>query len=303
MLGLVAILNCMPAKTHAAGLLTLLHFSHDSGSGGETFQGNAIRDEEVWTFNPSLADGSEITGPFVGPDVLNGTTDDIDAFTISGGKYYFSVQNGTAVTVEDGATDLATNRSMIIEYDPNAALGSRASVFYDPNDDTATSNPQTDAVSFHSDGNLLLSFDADLTFGGIAVEDGDVVKFDPADVSGTISVFFDEDNFQLLGGDDNEDIVGFEFVREDIMYILTGSNASLNGATNFDDNDIVRWNSLTSTAFVELESETHFDSSTGDFKLNAIYAVPEPRTYAILAGLGLLVWGVWRRYQPRLRAA
>ena len=253
-----------------------------------------MRDEEVWTFNPALGDGNEITGPLIDDTVLNGTTDDIDAFTISGGKYYFSVQNGTAVTVEDGASDLATNRSMIIQYYPNAALGSRASVFYDPNDDTATSNPQTDAVSFHTDGNLMLSFDSDITFGGIAVKDGDVVKFDPADVSGTISIFFSESNFQELLGSSDEDIVGFEYRTDEIMYILTGSNASLNGATNFDDNDIVRWNKTTSTAFVELQSETHFDSTSGDFKLDAIYVVPEPSTYAMVFGGGLLAWGLWR---------
>ncbi len=53
----------------------------------------------------------------------------MDAFTISGGKYYFSIENGTSVTVEDGTPDLTTNRSIIVESDPNASRGSRASVY------------------------------------------------------------------------------------------------------------------------------------------------------------------------------
>lgn len=105
------------------------------------------------------------------------------------------------------AADLGTNCSINIKYDPNASPGSRAYIFYGPNDAAETSDTQTDAISFHTDRDLLLSFGSNITLGGISVKDGDVVKFDPADVSGTIGIFFDEQNFQKLGESYDDDIV------------------------------------------------------------------------------------------------
>ena len=80
----ISLFNFLSVQTHAAGLLTLSHFSHEAGT--ESFQDNDTRDEEVWTFDPSQADGSEITGPLVNDDVLNCTADDIDAFLFPEGN-------------------------------------------------------------------------------------------------------------------------------------------------------------------------------------------------------------------------
>ena len=146
------------------------------------------------------------------------------------------------------ATYLGTNCSINIKYDPNASPGSRAYIFYGPNDAAETSDTQTDAISFHTDRDLLLSFGSNITLGGISVKDGDVVKFDPADVSGTIGIFFDEQNSQKLGESYDDDIVGFESASDGVVYLLTGSSASLNGANSFDDDEIVHGNSANNTA-------------------------------------------------------
>jgi hypothetical protein len=164
----------------------------------------------------------------------------------------------------------------------NAVSG--ASLFFD------AGLGDVDAISFHSDGDLMLSFGGGPTFFGLALQDGDVVKFDPDDPAGTRVVFFDEDAFAP-----NFQLDGYEYVSDTEQYLSVGGAEVLAGVS-VADGDVILWNGTTITVLV---AEAAFGSSTGNFDLDAL-GVPEPgRALALLAAGAALCAARGRR--PRLR--
>lgn len=276
---LVAFALLATQEVHAQ-VSTTIYFSSDAN---ETFQGNATLDEEVWLFDTTLTPGSEISGPLAqtGSSLFDGD-ESIDGFEVLGGIYYFSTRNDA--TVSDNSLDIDSND--IIRYDPGAPVGSRASLYYDP--DADSTGQDVTAISIHTDGDLLLSFRDTETFAGLGLGDGDVVKFDIADPDNTRTIFFSESTF--IGGD--EDIRGFDYVSDTEMYIVIQSTASLPGLTDFTEMEVALWDGSTASLVI---AEADFVNTTSPYQLNAVTAgVPEPST-TLLAWLSSLLWNSRRR--------
>ena len=265
--------------------LTDLHFSIEELS--VEMQGNTVKDHQVWRFDPSQPNGSEIASTPTLDNAITGvpSISDIDAYSLSNQIHYFSLKEGsggTALRVDGKKYD----RDVIIAYDPAKPAGSRASTYFDPTDYMTTSL-QVDGFSFTDDHTILLSFANNGTFANLPVKDGDIVRFDASNPQGTITKFFDETIFlNATDGSDNENIIGFEFRFDDLLYLSTSSSARLPGlGADFQKSDIIGWDGT--TAWVALDSSS-FDAAS-DFTINAIYAVPEPETWALVFALVCLV--------------
>ncbi|NNC88631.1 MAG: hypothetical protein HKN82_09260 [Akkermansiaceae bacterium] len=251
----------------SAQVTTEFLFSTDND---EKLQNKLVYREDVWTFDTSQALGSEITEILAQTGASMFTAGgQVDAFTWRDGIYYFSTA-GPSTLADNG---LVIDKDDIVRYDPSAAAGSRAALHYDP--DLHGTDSNVNALSFHSDGDLLVSFDSNETFAGLGVLDGDILKFDLADPVGTRSIFFSESTF--TSGD--EDIAGFEFVSATEMYLTVQADGQLPGSPLFTQSDIVRWDGSSGTIVVHGGDF----GSTDAFNLDAIGAVPEPSLVLVLA--------------------
>ncbi len=252
-----------------------------SNRADETPQGVPILEEELALFDTSAAPGSEVSGPVtpLGPALFLTSNEDIEAFSVRNGVFYFSVASN-ATLADNG---LVVDNDDVVAFDPNAAAGSRASIYYDPQADSAN-NLRVDAISFADDGDLMLSFTNDETFAGISVLDGDVVRFDPMNAAATVSIFLSE---TLFGAD--VDVDAFSFVAPDEVYLSTTRNdRELPGLTGIRDGDVVRWDGV--TASLEIAED---DFEAGNLDVDAVSRGPEPAT-GLLLGLGLAGLA-WRR--------
>lgn len=258
-----------------------------STGANETLQFNSILDEQVWEFDITESFLSEISGPLTQTgDSMFIDGEDIDAFSWRNGVYFLSTDSAAAFT----DNPLIMDEDDIVRYDPGAAPGSRASLYFDP--DLYGTDSGVDALSFHFDGDLLISFNSDETFAGLSVLDGDIVKFDPLDPFNTRTIFFSESSFTT--GDEN--ITAFEFVGPTEMYLTVEGTAGLPGLPAFSSGDIVLWNG-TSASIVVAAAE--FVSSSGGFDLDAIAmtldTIPEPGGVTLLASAAALALARRRR--------
>ncbi len=264
--------------------LTDLHFSIEELS--ENLQGNTVKDHQMWRYNPSSPDGTEISGPTLDGAITGvPSTSDIDAYSIKNQIHYFSLRDGsggTALRVDGQKFD----RDVIIAYDASQSAGNRATTFFDPAPYMTTSL-QVDGFSFTDDNTILLSFANNGNFAGTSVSDGDIVRFDPADPTGTVSTFFDESIFlNATDGSDNENIIAFEFRFDDLLYLSTSSSAKLPGmGADFQKSDVIGWDGT--MGWVALDS-SDFDAAS-DITIDAFYAIPEPETWALVFALVCLV--------------
>jgi hypothetical protein len=226
-----------------------------STNANETFQGIAFNNHDVGSFNTTQLPGSQVSGPVLAPNpLLFLSNENLDAYSYRGGAHYFSLANDA--TINDGSLPFAIDDDDVVRWNPVSG----ATLFFD----AGVGN--VDALSFHSDGDLMLSFAANITFFGLALQDGDVVKFDPADPAGTRLEFFDEDDFAP-----NFDLDGYEYVSDTEQYLSTAAAQTLAGVA-VADGDVILWNGTTITVLVP---ESAFGSSTGNFGLDAL-AIPEP---------------------------
>jgi hypothetical protein len=81
---------------------------------------------------------------------------------------------------------------------------------------------------------VYLSTTTDATIGGVAIEDGDIARYDT--VAGTATLYFDED---LFAG--NENVDSFHVRPNGNLLISTDTNATLAGLA-FSEGDVVEYN-------------------------------------------------------------
>lgn len=274
-MAVAAFFTMAAARPCAAQIVTTFLFSTDQN---ETFQSNSILEEEIWQFDTTQGAGSEISGPLAntGPSMFT-AGEDINAFhwDRATGIYYLSTQSDAIFT----DNSLNIDPDDIVRYDPFAAPGSRASIYFDP--DLYGADGQVDAISFHSDGDLLISFQNDETFDGLSVLNGDILKFDPLDPVTTKSIFFSESIFTT----GNEDIRGFHFESATEMYLTINGDAGLPGLATFSDADVALWNGISASIAI---AEGEFGSSSGGFRIDAISAIPEPSSPLLLIAAAAL---------------
>lgn len=120
-------------------------------------------------------------------------------------------------------------------------------------DDIFTGSENIDALSSDS-GAYLLSTSTDATINGIAVRDGDLVRWDP--VTSSTSVLISED---LFGGSD-EDIDAAHLFNNGSLALSTTSTATLGGLT-FRSRDVVLYDPVADLASLLWDGDL-FDSSS-----------------------------------------
>ena len=228
-----------------------------------TLQGNLVIEEQVWTFEGSNAPGTEVVGPFFAP-AFQDADEDVDAISVRDDTVFFSTAG--AATIIDGATSLAVDGNDVIAFDSTQPAGSRYTVFFNP-DTLWDGNSDTDAISFHGDGDLLLSTTATVADGTFVATLDDVVKINLTTL--TPSLFFDGSNFSTTANID-----AFAFYSATEMYLSISSDGeelpAIGGGTlAFSDADIVLWDG--SGAQIAVSSLAFGNASpAGDFDLDAI---------------------------------
>lgn len=261
----------MTSESHAMNTAFTFSTSTD-----ETLEGNAVGEDEVWQVNSSLTAGNRISGPVFAPSFVD-SNEDIDALAIFSGSFYFSVSS--SATINDGAGTLAVESDDIIQFNPQAAAGSQFSIFFDP-DNLWDALENTDAFSFHSTGDLLLSTSTQAvsTIASLTAEDTDIVRVDPGNLAGA-SIFLDGGSTFVAG--DAEDIDGFSYVSDTEMYLSTSASARLPGmGADFSSGDLVLWDGTNGSIAVP---EAAF-GATDSMNLDAI-SIPEPsRALFLLLG-------------------
>lgn len=209
------------------------------------------------------------------------------------GTFYFSTVFGGKIA------GLKLDREDVILYDQ---ITKTASVALNTTPYFSKKPRQIDAIKLLADGSWLLSTRQDAIFAGLAVDGGDVFRFDP--VTETASLFFDADT--LLNKDANLD--AFD-ILPDGRYIfsifkqrklgpnklpLKGSDLAfydpVTGETGiyFDHNDIADWRGKHKNI-----------RGVGTDGGNPPPVIPEPFSASLFGlGLGALGWAR-RRQQPR----
>jgi hypothetical protein len=242
----------------------------------EILQSNTFLDEDLGLFETSQPAGSEISAPVLQPrPTLFNSDENLDAHAQLAGVHYFSLAAGA--TLDDDSGAFPVDDDDILRWDP---VSGTASIFFDLG--------VVDALSFHSDGDLMVSFATPTPFEGLFLQDGDVVKFDAGDAAGTRLEFFDEDTFAPQW-----DMDGYHFVSDTEQYFTTFGNEALAGVT-VADGDVIRWDGTTVSVVV---AQSAFASSTGNFDLDALSS-PEPATVCLLGAgvVGLASLGSRRGY-------
>ena len=121
----------------------------------------------------------------------------------------------------------------------------------------------TDAVSIHSNGDLLLSFDTSLSLNGVTADDEDIVQFDGS----TFSLFFDGSAADVSKA---LDLDGMHFeIGGQLLVSFDGSG--IMNSVNFDDEDVLRHDPSTgSWELVYDGSSLHAGWPVAD--MNALFA-------------------------------
>jgi len=99
---------------------------------------------------------------------------------------------------------------------------------------------------------IYLSTASNASLGGLSFRNADIVRYDT--VTGTASLFFDEDRFA-----NNEDVDGFSLLPNGHLLLSTKSTATLGGLT-FEDGDIVEYDPVANSA-VPYFSESKFTTN------------------------------------------
>jgi hypothetical protein len=148
-----------------------------------------------------------------------------------------------------------------------------------------------DAVSLHSSGDLVLSFDTTVDLGAGTADDEDAVRFNGT----SFSLLFDGSS---EGVPASLDLDGVEArPGGDLLWVSFDGSGSL-GGVNFDDEDILEFNPSGPTwSLVYDGSVQHAALAAAD-----VVAVPEPRGWLqLVVGMALLValHGARRRHLLR----
>ena len=141
-----------------------------------------------------------------------------------------------------------------------------------------------DAVSVHSSGDLMLSFDTTVDLGGgVTAQDEDLVRFDGGS---TYTVFFDGSAETVPAG---LDLDGADYRASDGHLFLSFDGSGSLGGVDFDDEDILEFDSGGPTWTL------HYDGSA----LHAALAAADPRAGPnASAGVGSARLGGTRQASP-----
>jgi hypothetical protein len=149
----------------------------------------------------------------------------------------------TADEVIDGKNFFAGDILAADKTPGNSGLYLSATVF-------AEDGVDLDAMALLPNGHLILSIgnDEGATLGGIAVEDGDLVEYDPA--TGVASIFLSESVFGT-----NVDVDAVEILADGDLLLSLRRDETV-GGTLYLDGDVLRYDPVAGTFAVEISEAT-----------------------------------------------
>ncbi len=125
-----------------------------------------------------------------------------------------------------------------------------------------------DALSMHSNGDILMSFDITVALSALLVGDEDLVRFDGVD----FSLFLDG---SAVGISLSLDLDALHFMPDNGNLLLSFDSSGVIAGTNFDDEDLLELNSAAVTWNMAYDgSASHSQWLAAD--LGAIYAILRP---------------------------
>jgi len=222
------------ATTSASPLNLIYMSSHSNG----TIDGVPYRDEDILLYNTVTKKWSLF---FDGSDVGVGNAD-LDAFTI--------LDDGTILMSFDKGLQFPTlglvSDADIVKFTPTQ-LGVNTSgsftLFFDGSDvELTTGGEDIDAISYTSDGKLLISVGGSARVGALRAQDEDLLRFTPtslgATTAGTWELYFDGSAVGLTAG--SEDIGAATVDSAGQLYLATKGKfkAASQNAVAGDGNDI-----------------------------------------------------------------
>ena len=156
---------------------------------------------------------------------------------------------------------------------------------------------KVDALHILADGHLILSTQADTTFGGLTFKSEDLIEYDP--VAGTATMYL-EANVHF---DSMKDIISVHILDNGNAVLSTNGNAILGGLA-FSDRDLVEYDRSTGTASIFFDG----DATTLSQRISAVHIQPNGNIILAPEGdttLGGLSFGPDQlvEYNPVLDAA
>ncbi|MCP3960806.1 MAG: hypothetical protein GY719_23425, partial [bacterium] len=121
---------------------------------------------------------------------------------------------------------------------------------------------EIDGLAILPDGDLLLSFTAAGTVGGLSIDDSDIVRFTPTSLgdttAGTFSWYFDGSDVALTSN--GEDVDGIAFHSDGRLIISTTGGFSGTGASGADE-DLFLFTGTVGSSSTSGSFVRHFDGS------------------------------------------
>jgi hypothetical protein len=193
---------------------------------------------------------------------------DVDAYhVLANGDQLYSLDT----TAELGG-GLTAGPADVVRYD-----GLTDTLEFDASSEGIPDGVIVDAVSVHSSGDLVLSFDTTVELGGLTASDEDAVRFGGA----SFSLLFDGSS---EGVPDGLDLDGVEVRPRGLLWVSFDASGSI-GGVDFDDEDVLEFDPAGPTwSLVYDGSALHAALAAAD-----VVAVPEPESWMMLvAGVGFL---------------
>lgn len=280
MLGLcAAALISMSVADRAVAISLVL-----STTATETLNGTTFNNQTAMNFDTNPPPDGTASVYFDGSVIGAGAN--IDALTVlANGDFVFSTQFDSSISWDSGNQTLNFLDGDLIQV---SALDGSASILLSESVITG-SGVDIDGVHIRDNGNIIISTVLSATIGTLAFTDGDLVEFDPNDLS-TASILFDDTLYTSVGSNNTNSV---SILPNGDLIMTAAATVTLDGNT-FDAGDVFSWNGVTSA--LVLDGAGPFQL-TSPGQVDALYVTPEPSTGLLLA-LGF-VGMACRRHRER----
>ena len=224
-----------------------------STTGGATFGGLTVEDEDIAYYDPNLA----TTAMYAEGDSIFTSDEDTDAFHIqSNGKILLSPVNNATIG------SLSFEDEDVVEYDPNTGTAT----MYFEGDTVFSGDEDVDAFCVLSNGNLVLSTTGNATIGSLSFSDEDLVEYNPG--TGTATLLLDGSTVITDDSGNGHDINAVHVDADGYIYLSMNNNSTIDGLS-FGDDDVVRYDPNSGSATIVFDGSL-FSASNEDIDALAL---------------------------------